>query len=278
VHSSINATLKNASLAVQTVIDTPDLSFSSNQQATPVSVASLPAIVQPSFGATSAPLSPIALLGSPDSDEKVDESMISGVSTQQTTESDVMQDFYANMRRNMYPEEHLTSWDVQTVASYRTSATGFASMQAQVNRPIPTRTIVSLKEIKQKMGKRAELFSTNSMYGFDRERWKTSLQKKFPIDMSAGFKKLIGPNIKTAYDRKLKSITFSFRRKATPSQINSLIGYVESLVPPFNELRIERKRRVWEEIYDIKSIQDLTEYIQRVKNDVARTFMKISWK
>jgi len=84
------------------------------------------------------------------------------------------------------------------------------------------------------MGTKVELFSDDSMLGFDRKHWETKLFKKHPLDFSVGFKKNLGTYIKTNLNKNKKSLSFIARRKATPYQLNALIGYIEGKTPPLS--------------------------------------------
>ena len=110
------------------------------------------------------------------------------------------------------------------------------SMMARYRQPIGRATIVQLKQIKRRMGAKVELFSDASMLGFDRKEWEKKLFQKHPLDFSEGFKKNLGTYVKTNLNKNKKSLSFIARRKATPYQLNALIGYIEGKTPPFHYL------------------------------------------
>jgi len=151
------------------------------------------------------------------------------------------------------------------------------SMMARYRQPIGRATIVQLKQIKRRMGAKVELFSDASMLGFDRKHWETKLFKKHPLDFSEGFKKNLGAHIKTNLNKKKNSLSFIARRKATPYQLNALIGYIEGKTPPFHYLTIFRKAKVFEEVYNLISLQDLRVYIENELLSTSSIHIKITW-
>jgi hypothetical protein len=189
-------------------------------------------------------------------------------------------DIIMQAKADMYDNNSLISFGLSSVGSFGTRWTAYTGVSriARVDQPIPRATVISLKTIRKNMGDKAELFKDKSLYGFDTGMWKENLIKKFPIDMSAGFKKRIGRHIKTSYDKKRKMIQLRIFRKATEPQVNSLIGYLEGKCPPFHYLMVEIKgRKVWEQVYGLSSWQDLAEYIRNIKIGQVKTLMKVSW-
>ena len=122
------------------------------------------------------------------------------------------------------------------------------------------------------MGDERELFTDESMLGFNKKNWEKMLYKKFPIDSLVGFKKNIGNFIKTNFNKKTSAHDFTVKRIATNYQINSLIAYIEGLSPSFHYLQIFIKnKRGYEEIINLKSFDDLNRYI----NDYLQTRPKL---
>ena len=151
------------------------------------------------------------------------------------------------------------------------------SMMARYRQPIGRATIVQLKQIKRRMGAKVELFSDASMLGFDRNEWEKKLFQKHPLDFSEGFKKNLGTYVKTNLNKNKKSLSFIARRKATPYQLNALIGYIEGKTPPFHYLTTFRKAKVFEEVYNLISLQDLRNYIENELLSTSSIHMKITW-
>jgi len=169
--------------------------------------------------------------------------------------------------------------DLSSVVSGVTAYSGVTgvSMAVQVRRPIGRTTIVRLKDIKRRMGEKVELFSDASMLGFDRKLWEGKLFKKFPLDFSVGFKRNLGPWINTNYNKKGRSLSFIVKNKASPFQLNSLIGFIEGKAPPFHYLTISRKGRVFEEVYNITGLQDFREYLRNELTSTPQIHIKITW-
>ena len=101
--------------------------------------------------------------------------------------------------------------------------------------------------------------------------------KKFPLDFSEGFKKNLGLYIKTNLDKKKNELSFLVRKKVSPFQLNSLIGYIEGKTPPFHYTTTFRHAKVYEEVYNLVSLQDLRVYIENELLTTPAIRMKITW-
>jgi hypothetical protein len=153
------------------------------------------------------------------------------------------------------------------------------SMRAVVNRNIPRATIIRLKDIKEKMGDERELFTDESMLGFNKKQWETALYKKYPIDSTIGFKKNVGQFIKTNFNKKTKQHDFIIRKLATNFQINSLIGYIEGACPSFHYLEISIKnKRGYEQIFNLSSFDDLKRYIKNHLQTQVKIHLRVTFK
>ena len=114
--------------------------------------------------------------------------------------------------RKFTPHILLHGFDVASMApTMRTSATLW-STRARHKQPIGNATIIRLKDIKRRMGDKVELFSDESLLGFNRRDWHRKLFEKFPLDFSIGFKKHLGPFIKTNFNKKKKELSFIIRK------------------------------------------------------------------
>ena len=127
------------------------------------------------------------------------------------------------------------------------------------------------------MGDKVELFSDESMLGFNRLDWHRKLFEKFPLDFSKGFKKHLGPFIKTNFNKKKKELSFIIRNKVSAHQLNSLIGFLEGKCPPFHYLTEYRKAKVFEQIYNLLGLQDFREYMRNELLSVPSLHIKIAW-
>ena len=168
------------------------------------------------------------------------------------------------------------SYAPSEVMTIGTNATGF-SIFARHRQPIGRATIIKLKQIKQRMGEKVELFSDASMLGFDRKHWEKKLFQKFPLDFSEGFKKNLGSFIKTNLNKNKKSLSFVARKKATAYQLNALIGFIEGRTPPFHYLTVYRKAKVFEQVYNLTGLQDLRIYIENELLSTPSIHVKITW-
>jgi len=212
---------------------------------------------------------------------KVEEDAFSDVSSQQAyRDTEYLGDtgLAARLRGIMHLEDfdpRRLSLTAPSVAyTMMTSASRWSTM-ARFRQPIGAATIVRLKDIKRRMGERVELFSDESMLGFDSKEWQNRLFQKFPLDFSEGFKKNLGSYIKTNYNQKKKSMSFIVRKKVTPYQLDALIGYLEGKLPPFHYLTIYRKMKVFEEIYNLTGLQLFREYLRNEL--ISAIHIKITW-
>ena len=215
-------------------------------------------------------------------DEKYDSDEDPGTERTRYMQTTQKKDFLHGFidRKDLGPP--LQSFNIPEDLSVVSGATAYSrftgvSMAVQVRRPIGGTTIVRLKDIKRRMGKKVELFSDASMLGFDRKLWEGKLFKKYPLDFSVGFKKNLGPWINTNYNKKGKSLSFVVKNKASPFQLNSLIGFIEGKAPPFHYLTIFRKGRVFEEVYNITGLQDFREYLRNELTSTPQIHIKITW-
>ena len=83
--------------------------------------------------------------------------------------------------------------------------------------------------------------------------------------------------MKTNLDKKKKELSFVVRNKVTPFQLNSLIGYIEGVTPPFRYLTTFRFAKVYEEVYNLVSLQDLRVYLENELRSTPAVRMKITW-
>jgi len=151
------------------------------------------------------------------------------------------------------------------------------STRARYRQPIGRVTIVRLNEIKRRMGDKVELFSDDSMLGFNRKQWEGKMFRKFPLDFSDGFKQNLGPFIKTNVHKNKNEITFIVKKKVTAYQLNALIGFLEGKCPPFHYITIYRKARDYEEVYNITGFQEFLIYIKNELMSAPQLHIKIAW-
>ena len=100
------------------------------------------------------------------------------------------------------------------------------------------------------------------------------LQERFPIDFSEGFKKNFGVNIKISLDKKKRTLRTTIYKKATPVQLNSLIGYMEGAIPPFRYLNIKSGK---EPVYDLQNYMEFLNFIRNVLKRKSVIRLKIIW-
>jgi hypothetical protein len=165
----------------------------------------------------------------------------------------------------------------RTSRSYRSARTG-DSMRVQYQQPIPERTIVRLNELRRKMGDKAELFTDESMIGFNKRVWEKKLFRQAPIRFEPGQHKDLGSWIQTKFSKKHRQIIVTIQRKYTSYQLDKLIYMLETSCPLFKFLKIEANRRKkFELIPGLSDWMELREFIVNLMKDLNRIMLRISW-
>ena len=173
----------------------------------------------------------------------------------------------------------MMAFDAQTVATGMTAVThaSLYSTMAVKEMPIPHQTIIRLYDMKRRMGEKRDLFHDAQIVGFDKYKWEQELVKRFPIDLSEGFKQNLGSSVKTNYSKQNRNFEFRLQQRVTMLQLNSLIGIIESKCPSMHHITTYIKRKVWEELYNINSLHDLKNYILVEIQNIKQLHIRLTW-
>ena len=164
-----------------------------------------------------------------------------------------------------------------SVTSHATKFTG-VSMMAHYAMPLDSVTVVRLKDIKERMGARVDLYDDRQLFGLDMNEFKHRVMKRQPIDSKPGSKYHIGPLIKTSHDKKKRIFYFSVKRKASVKQIKSLLSYIQATIPAFRHLKFFIKnRKEYLQLTNVSSFDELYEFLLEVKKRKRLSEFKLTW-
>ena len=106
--------------------------------------------------------------------------------------------------------------------------------------------------------------------------FKTEMVHRQPIDSKPGTKRHFGTYIKTSHAK--KAFFFSITKKATMTQLKSLLAYTSSKIPAFRHLKVFLKHgSEYTQVTNISSFDELFEYLVILNRKKRRTEIKISW-
>ena len=206
-------------------------------------------------------------------------SIASSISAQTTPGQAGMRNMFKNMRKFGPPPSTLRMRRRSgSISSALSTPMSQASMKAYRNRPIQSRTLISLKKIREKMGDQQELFTDESMIGFNKRKWKSVLFKKAPIHFHDGLKTDLGRWIKASYSQKSRNIMVIVNAKASEIQLNKLIYYLETTAPLFRVCQcLIKTRRAYEQITELYGWQGLRDYIESFLIGRKNMNFKVEW-
>ena len=151
-------------------------------------------------------------------------------------------------------------------------------MAGHYEMPITGVTIISLKNLKAKMGAEQELFTDESMLGFDKSKWERDLFEKYPIHQHPGVFKELGRWVKLKHSKQNRQIVVQISKKLTSFQLDKLISFCESNCPLFEFVvcEIKRKKR-FEAILNLRDWMDLREFIYNTLLSSRQIYLLLKW-
>jgi hypothetical protein len=150
------------------------------------------------------------------------------------------------------------------------------SVAPMVQMPLAAHHIIRLRNIYQPPGEEHKMFTRDhQIYGFEFNDWLRQNVQAFPIASMLGNKQSFGKFIKS--NLKKREFTFRVTRKSTENQISALLDYINMKLPHMKHMSTFVQRKKWDKIKNVKTVDDLHEFILKHLKSKPRISVKLKW-